>query len=189
MLKHTIARALITATGLAALALPSAHADIYTLHQDGFPDGGEITLQLDAVDLNHDGFIDSWGSHGEIRSFSVDFSSATGTPYHSGIQEATISGFLLTYKADGGLLGDDPQEGIYAITDEQFGYSVIGKSATQGFTSSFFDGRAGSTVNRFGESLNPITVTISAVPEPGSHALLLTGLLGIAAVSARRRQG
>lgn len=190
MFKHATARALSVAAGLAILALPMAHATTYILHQGGFPDGSEVSIQLEGTDLNHDGLINNWGSLEEISSFSVDFWGApTGTPYHLGPQAPTPTTLLVSFKLAGGILGDEADEAIYMTSeDRHFGFFANNVTTTaEPFQSGLFDQRPapeGSGLD-FTTSRSPITIT--AVPEPASFGLMLAGLAGIAAVGARRR--
>jgi hypothetical protein len=172
-------------------ALPATtHANTYFLHQDGFTDGSDISIQFEATDVNHNGIISAW-EH-EVSTYSVTFSgSSLLGAYSSGTQEATGTTFLIAYKEGRGFLGDDAEEAIYLVAPNgQFGYfaSDIGSANAPNLEAQIFQldlmpGNIGQTTIA---SHNAITVT--SVPEPTSMILWSLGLLGIAATRARRRQ-
>jgi hypothetical protein len=168
----------LIATALVASSL-SAQADTYLFSQTGFNGGGILTGSFSGADLDLNGILDA--SYGEVSSFSLSFSGGTFAPAFT-LGYGDLAG--LTYQiSSGNFLGDNgvngSGEGIAAWDALHSYFSGIGPLAVMG-------GQIGDA------SFNPLTTTtslisVTAVPEPQSFAMLLAGL-GLMGFMARRRR-
>lgn len=165
------------AAAVAVASLP-AQAATYSFSQGGFDGGASVTGNFSGVDLNSNGFLDY--NSGEISSFNLSFSGGTIVPAFSlGLND--LAG--LVYQLNGtNFMGDNgvfnTGEGIVALGATYSYFSGIGPLGVTG----------GQIVDA---SFNPLTsttslVSVTAVPEPESFAMMLAGL-GLIGLMVRRR--
>lgn len=161
-----------------AVSSLSVQAASYSFSQGGFDGGGSVSGSFSGADLDLNGFLDFNSS--EISSFSLSFSGGTLAPaFTMGLGD--LAG--LVYQLNGGnLIGDNGAvnsgEGIVAWNAQHSYFSGIGPLGVIG-------GQIGDA------SFNPLTstplaISVTAVPEPESFAMMLAGL-GVIGVVARRR--
>ncbi|MEN9868811.1 MAG: hypothetical protein RL748_4401 [Pseudomonadota bacterium] len=155
------------------LAASVANAGTYTFTQTGFSDGATVSGFFQGLDQNHDGHI--VGS--EIWNFSAVI--------HGGLYDGVVFetnrryGAFISYDVGSGWIGDGVGEKLDAFSGLQIGWisGASGGNVYDGF------GSYPSSVSR-----NLIQVTEpTAVPEPESWAMMLSGL-GALALLARRKQ-
>lgn len=175
-------KSLLVAAALSLGAL-SAQATSYTFSQTGFTGGGSISGSFTGVDLNNDGILGS--SISEISAFSLSFTGDSQVASFSlGLND--LSG-LVFYIQKGNFIGEDGAastgEGIGAYNTNFSYFSGIGQDLnfTGGNGGQIGDGE----FNVFTTTNSLISVT--AVPEPASFAMLLAGLGLMGAVAVRRK--
>lgn len=162
----------------------SAQAATYSFSQDGFAGGGSVTGSFSGVDLNADGLLDyntTIGGNSEISLFSLSFSGgAQAAAFTMGIGD--LAG--LVYQVNGGnFIGDNglvnTGEGIVAIGAQVAYFSGVGPLGSAG--GQIWDGAGGPLTS------TASLVSVTAVPEPESFAMMLAGL-GVMGVVVRRRR-
>lgn len=163
----------LTSLALAVAATP-AMAGSWSFQQGGYSGGGSFSGQFAGADGNGDGWLSSFD--GEVSAFQGVFTGdALVATAHFGLGDL----FGLTYRLDGGPLGDDidaPGEGLLISVGDVALLSGVGSSGLPG----------AYMVDLTGQSSTLLPITVTAVPEPTS-ALLLAG--GVAALLCRRRLG
>jgi hypothetical protein len=175
---------LVTAASVAAalcLASVSAHAAFsFTFSQTGFSGGGSLTGTFTGTDLDGNGQLSAFA--GEISGYSMSFSGDSLIPDFSHTF-ADLSG--LVYDLGSGFIGDGDTIDVEGIASNWFGVAgfdyATGLGPTGGFGGRVIDIATGA------ESSTPNLVVVAQVPEPGTLAVLVLGLAGLAA-SRRRNQ-
>lgn len=164
----------LTSLVLAVAATP-ALAGSWSFLQGAYSGGGSFSGGFAGADGNGDGWLSSFD--GEVSAFQAVFTGdALAATAHFGLGDL----YGLTYRLDGGPLGDDigtPGEGIMVGIGEDI--ALLSGVGAAGLPGAFM-------VDRTGESSTLLPITVTAVPEPAS-ALLLAG--GVAALLGRRRLG
>lgn len=159
-----------------------ALAQDYLFSQAGFSGGGVLSGGFSGGDSDGNGVLDY--SFDSITAFSLNFSGDSLVPDFS-LGLGDLAG--LVYNLGGGFIGDDGAvgtgEGLAAFNGDLlstgFLYtSGIGAAGVMGGTITDFASGAGTTSGQL--------VSISAVPEPRTWAMLLAGL-GLTLLAARRR--
>ena len=161
----------LTCLALAVAATP-AMAGSWLFQQGGYSGGGSFSGNFAGADGNGDGWLSSFD--GEVSAFQAAFAGdVLVAPAAFGLADL----YGLTYRLDGGLLGDDsdaPGEGLLVSVGDVALLSGVGSSGLPG----------AYIVDLGGQSSTELPLTVTAVPEPAS-ALLLAG--GVAALLSRRR--
>ncbi len=184
-MKHL--NALVLATGLLSAAAAHSAAAIFVTEPafDGF--------NIQTMGFN--------GSSFEIQSLSFDFTATTTTDGGSLVIDGSPSsisapaGGTATFFGGGGVFGfnftsfgtfeifsfgwdpDSTLDGSYGAT----GLDLIGGVVTAQTTGGVYQG----TFQRVGTTMD-VTAALAPVPETSTYALLMAGLLGVAAVVRRR---
>ena len=173
------ARVSIGAALCFAFAASTAHATVYTFSQGGYSGGGSISGTFTGSDLDADGQINS--RRGEVTAFSFSFSgdSIVG-PFSHGLGDLST----LVYDVGSGAIGD-VAIGAFApgIASNWFGSVGVDFASGLGPT-----GSAGGRVIDIASSDTSSTlqsVSVTAVPEPGTTALFALGLAGLGWVRRR----
>jgi DNA-binding beta-propeller fold protein YncE len=173
-----------------------SHAASYTLNQDGFQDGGQITGFFEGNDLNADGRISF--SDGEVGAFSLSFNgNSVVRAFTHGLEDLIGLNWQLN-GGTGGVLGDqgepwaDAAEGLASnwLPDDLVleGQELTGQSFAVGMgplgemRAEVHDWSTGAKL----QSLNAMTAT--PVPESSTAAMLGLGLLAIGLMGWRRRR-
>ena len=190
-------RALVALVVASALTTASTltHATPYWLHQGGFTGGGEVSLTFDGVDKNKDGWIDSrW--EGEVTQASLTFLGNAEIPdFASGIIDQTNSfmELLVSFKEGGGIVGDEPNEGVYFAASpdsvQPLGKRLVAyfSGGVVGDSSGLVMGVLGSGDARSVASSSVMVTTVSQVPEPATMWSMAVGLVALGAVIRRRQ--
>lgn len=173
-LKSVLFAAVLAATGL------SAQAATYSFSQSGFAGGGTISGSFTGIDLDTNGFLDF--SNSEISQFNLSFSGGTQAPAFT-MALSDLAG--LVYQLNGGnFIGDNGAqntgEGIAALSAQMAYLTGIGPVGAPG--GQIWDGAGGPLTS------TSALLSVTAVPEPESYAMLLAGLALMGAVAGRRRR-
>ena len=174
------AAAAIAAFGTTAGAPALAAQQAYTFTQAGFNGGGVLQGRFVVDDLNHDGAITSVA--GELLSFAMSFDGDTLVPSFSmGLQELGA----LNWRLGSLLLGDEilrrGAEGLISdyTLEMPFNYATgLGPTSVPG----------GYVIDMRHAAVSSTSqpVSVSAVPEPSSYALMGAGLALLAGLARRR---
>lgn len=163
----------LTSLALAVAATP-ALAGSWSFQQGAYSGGGSFSGSFAGTDGNGDGWLSSFD--GELSAFHAVFTGdALVATAHFGLGDL----YGLTYRLDGGPLGDDsdvPGEGIMVGIGEDI--ALLSGQGAAGLPGAFM-------VDLVGQSSTVLPITVTAVPEPAS-ALLLAG--GLALLARRRRR-
>lgn len=175
-------KSLLVATALSLGSL-SAQAASYTFSQTGFSGGGSISGSFTGDDLNNDGVLGS--SISEISAFSLNFSGDSQIVNFS-LGRNDLSG-LVFYLNSGNFIGEDGAagvgEGIGAYNTNFSYFSGIGQELNS------TGGNGGQAGDGLFAALTTTSslISVTAVPEPASFAMLLAGLGLMGAVAVRRK--
>lgn len=140
-----------------------------------------------AATVNFQGALDAGPLAGTSFSghYSYDDSQVTG----AGFEQVALSAFSLSFLGDTFTLkpaaSADFDSGVFlglSYTDSRTGYTLSLTSGSLDASDAFLHHRPTVGVESSGG------YTVSAVPEPGTYALLITGLCSLSLL-ARRRQG
>ncbi len=166
----------LAATLLVAAATP-ASAQSYVFSQSGFDGGGSLSGTFTGTDLDNNGWLDS--AFGEITAFSVSFSGdANVGAFTHGFDDLVG----LVYRLNGDMfIGNDGPDGAGEQIGSWGSDDILYQSGT-GLVNSVTD------LSTNAVSTTAQWVSVSAVPEPESYALMLFGL-SLVALRAKRRAG
>lgn len=168
----------LATTFLLVVVAAPASAQSYSFSQGGFDGGGSLIGSFSGTDLDHNGWLDS--SAGEITAFSVSFSGdANVGSFSHGL--ADLVG--LVYWLNGDMfLGNDGPNGAGEQIGSWGGDDILYQSGT---------GLVNSVTNLTSNAVSTTAqlVSVTAVPEPESYALMLLGLSLIALRIGHNRAG
>ncbi len=164
--------ALLASTSMALFA-SGAMAGTFTFTQTGFNDGATINGFFKAQDLNHDGLIagaEIWDLRATIiggfyDGFAFAFNPTRYRPH-------------IVYNLGSGVLGNHPGDALDVYAPQQIGWSVNGTGGV------IYDGFGQYPSAHYSQLVQINEPT--AIPEPGSWAMLLGGL-GLLGLMKRRQ--
>lgn len=168
----------LSASLLLALATNTAHATLFTFSQSGFSGGGSISGTFDATDFDSDGQISSFV--GEVADFSLIFS---GDSLVADFSHSFSDLFALVYDLGSGFLGDGSGGFIEGLASNwgpggpPFGLVGVDYASGLGPTGAF-GGRA-IDIATGATSETQELISVAAVPEPATLALVALGLAGL----------
>lgn len=170
----------VAAVGMMAALSTSASADTFSFSQGGYSGGGSIAGSFTAIDLNHDGQIQSF--LGEVSAFSLMFAGDTvvGSFTHS---LSDLNG--LVYDLGSGFIGDGQTLSIEGMASNWHG--TIGFDFASGYGPTGGIGGRAIDIATGATSTSSQLISVTAVPEPEAYAMLLAGL-GLMGAVARRRK-
>lgn len=162
------------------LAATGAQAAGYTFSQGGYDEGASISGGFNGVDLDNNGLLDA--SFDEISGFFLNFSGnspvSAFTLHQSDDLNANELVGLVYDLTKGAFIGDDGDtgtgEGIgaWSVDLSHLYLSGIGPNAAPGGSIKNLD----QDFNIAGMTSTDQLVSVSAVPEPETYAMLLAGL-------------
>jgi len=179
---HVLRTACVAAAIGVAVALP-ARADTFSLSQGGYTGGAFISGFFSGDDLDHDGWLLGY----EITNFSLSFSG-----------NEIVAAFTHSFANGSGFSNIAYELGTGAITGGQYGGLAtrggVGQNEFPGdIRYSAWEWEAenlpGVVADLDSGLMDPTdqTLRVTAVPEPGTYALMLAGLAGMGFVVRRRR--
>jgi hypothetical protein len=167
---NRIVKALIAAT--LAISASAASAGTYQFVQTGFTDNASVVGFFQGQDNNHDGII----SGTEVWHFGARFIGG----YYDGFSFTSTSRYptYISYVVGSGVLGNHNGDYLDSYSPAQIGYIA----STSGGRIYGFSSEPVLISNQYVQVQEP-----TAIPEPETYALLLTGL-GMLAWLARRKR-
>ncbi len=165
----------ISVSALLVMASSSANAAHFMFSQAGFSGGGTITGGFDAVDDDHNGWIDTWNDP-SVTNFHLSFSGDSLV----GDFSANDLG-RLTYKIGSGVIGIEFNEvdGLSSFIDTA-GFHQTTPPYNQLYSFSTHS-NGGSAVDFLRGTISSTTelMQVSEVPLPGAAGLFAFGLAGL----------
>lgn len=166
----------LATTSLLAFTAAPASAQSFIFSQSGFDGGGSLAGSFTGVDLDNNGWLDS-AVPGEITAYTVTFSGDANVGAFSHGFDDLVG---LVFRLNGDVfLGNDGPDGAGEQIGSWGNDNILYQSGT-GLINSVTDWTSNAV------STTQQLVTVTAVPEPESYALMLFGL-SLIALRARNR--
>lgn len=163
------------------LIVPPASATQYFFSQTGFTGGGTISGSFDAIDADLDGQISSFT--GEVTSFSLIF---TGDSIVPAFQHSFVNLFGLVYDVGSDAIGDGATGVMEGLASNWNG--VAGFDYASGMGPILIQGGRIIEIASGAVSSSDQLIAVTAVPEPATAMLVVTGLAILATARARSRR-
>lgn len=140
---------------------------------------------LDGFKLSFDG--EQWRNGGSTSAQTMVLQYGLGSSYATAAWVTPGGNFDFTSPVVGGAASGSVVDGNVAGLHTGLGGSVTGLSWSAGQTLWIRWAEVNDVGNDHGLAIDNLKLTVSAVPEPGSYALMLAGLGAVGLIARRRR--
>jgi hypothetical protein len=164
----------ISTVALLAIGSASANAAHFTFSQGGFSGGGTVIGGFDAVDTDHNGWIDSWNDN-DFKNFYLTFSGDSLVGDFSANHIARV-----TYKLGSGVIGM-PFDGSPTSHIDTAEYRLPTAPYTSLYAVYVWSTGGGTAMDNISGATSTTSglMVVSEVPLPGAAGLFACALAGL----------